>query len=241
MDKIEYRVVIKFLTLEGSDYKAIHERLLAVYGSAAPSLSTVSFWTREFKRGRQSLEDEERSGRPSTSMNEDNVSAVEKIVLANRRVTVEDISSQLNISVGSVHAIIHDELHMNKVHTKWVPRILSSDMRQTRIDCSKELLQLCESNPSFFDRLVTGDECWVHFYDPESPHEAREWKRSGSPVRHRPRPLRSGGKLLMTVFWDRQGIILTDFLSRGRTMNGEYYGSLIEKLREAIKERRRGL
>ena len=42
MDKIEYRAVIKFLTLEGSDYKAIHERLLAVYGSAAPSLSTVS-------------------------------------------------------------------------------------------------------------------------------------------------------------------------------------------------------
>ena len=86
-------------------------------------------------------------------MNEDNVSAVEKIVLANRRVTVEDISSQLNISVGSVHAIIHDELHMNKVHTKWVPRILSSDMRQTRIDCSKELLQLCESNPSFLIAL----------------------------------------------------------------------------------------
>ena len=53
--------------------------------------------------------------------------------------------------------------------------------------------------------------------------------------------MRSAGKLLMTVFWDHRGVLLTDFLSRGRTMNGAYYGDLIEQLRQSVKEKRRGL
>lgn len=240
MNKSEYRAVIKFLTLEGCEYKNIHERLVAVYGESAPSLSTVSHWTREIKRGRQSLEDEERSGRPSTSINADMTSKVEALILENRRITIEEISNTLKISTGSVHTVIHQGLNMNKVNTKWVPRILTLDMRQTRIKCSREMLDL-STDLSFFDRIVTGDESWVHYYDPETPREAREWKHPGSPTPRRSRLNRSAGKILMSVFWDVRGIILVDFLTRGQMINGAYYSNLMSQLREAIKTKRRGM
>ena len=47
------------------------ERLTQALGDLAPSHATVFNWFAEFKRGRNSFEDEERSGRPLTAVSED--------------------------------------------------------------------------------------------------------------------------------------------------------------------------
>jgi hypothetical protein len=44
----------------------------------------------------------------------------------------------------------------------------------------------------------------------------------------------------MWVFWDVEGIILTDYLEKGATIRGSYNMTLIATLRDAIKEKRRG-
>ena len=62
--KVEYRAIIRYLYLKGKTCKEIHGELADVYGSFAPSYAQVEFWVGRFKRGRTSLEDEARSGRP---------------------------------------------------------------------------------------------------------------------------------------------------------------------------------
>ena len=64
MSKVEYRAVIKFLTKEGLAPAAIKQRLDGVYGEASPSYSTVNEWAKQFRIGRESVEDELRQGRP---------------------------------------------------------------------------------------------------------------------------------------------------------------------------------
>ncbi|GFS57517.1 HTH_48 domain-containing protein [Trichonephila clavipes] len=68
MDKIEHRAVIKYLFLKGNMSTQIKDELYSVYGDSAPSFTTVKFWAVEFKRGRKSLGDDERSGRPNTAI-----------------------------------------------------------------------------------------------------------------------------------------------------------------------------
>jgi len=46
---------------------AYANELDSVYGDSAPSFTTVKFWAAEFKRGRKSLGDDERSERPKTA------------------------------------------------------------------------------------------------------------------------------------------------------------------------------
>ena len=69
--KAEYRAIIRYLYFKGKTGKEIHGELADVYGSSAPSYAQVKFWVGEFKRGRTSLEDEARSGRPLDATDEE--------------------------------------------------------------------------------------------------------------------------------------------------------------------------
>jgi histone-lysine N-methyltransferase SETMAR len=45
---------------------------------------------------------------------------------------------------------------------------------------------------------------------------------------------------MATVFWDTEGILLIDYNDTGVIITGEYYARLLEQLKEAVKEKRRG-
>ena len=45
---------------------------------------------------------------------------------------------------------------------------------------------------------------------------------------------------MMIIFWDKDDVLLTEFLPRGTTINGPGYASVIERLRSVIVEKRRG-
>ena len=90
--KVEYRAVIRYLYLKGKIGKEIHGELADVYGSSAPSYAQVKFWVGEFKRGRTSLEDEVRSGRPPDATEEEMCKKVRDLVYPDRRIQVEEIA-----------------------------------------------------------------------------------------------------------------------------------------------------
>jgi len=52
---------------------------------------------KRFSEGRESVTDEERSGRLATSRTEENIAKIRQIVHENRRLTVRSIAEQVNI------------------------------------------------------------------------------------------------------------------------------------------------
>ena len=105
---IEFRAVIKFLTIEGAKAKEIHRRMADVYGDSNLKYSTVAKWSAEFKRGRDFLEDDPRPGHPADVISQEMIDRVERLVLNNRRIKVAKLASECGISNGSVYTIIHE-------------------------------------------------------------------------------------------------------------------------------------
>jgi hypothetical protein len=102
------------------------------------------------------VEDSPRPGPAFTAVTEDNIAAVENVVWENRRVTVKEVASVLDISVGSAHHIFHDELKFRKVCARWVPKRLTPEMKERRVDACQELLRRYEADgEAFLQRIVT--------------------------------------------------------------------------------------
>ena len=97
-----------------------------------------------------------------------------------------------------------------------------------------------QSRGNFLQRVVTGNESWFYYYEPESKRSSMEWTAPGSKPPVKPRTMASAGKRMASVFWDQEGILLIKWLPQGSTINSEYYCELLGELRESIKNQRRG-
>ena len=63
-----------------------------------------------FKEGWNSIQDENKLGRPKMPNTLEMTNSVNALILADRRIKIEDISEKLGISVGIVHKNVRDDL-----------------------------------------------------------------------------------------------------------------------------------
>ena len=109
---------------------------------------------------------------------------------------------------------------------------MNVDQKCARVEASRSICARFENDVDFLNLIVTMDETWVLFYDPETKQQSMEWRHSGSPRPKKFRVQKSAGKVLASVFWDYDGVIMIDFLDKGRTITGDYYSTLLTTLRE---------
>ena len=153
---------------------------------------------------------------------------------------MEEIAQALGILYGSVSTILHDLLGMRKVTAHWVPKSLSDEKMATRASLCSALLKHFRSKDDCLLSLVTVDETWVHYYEPENKARSRQWVGPGSPRPKKFKTQPSAVKVMATVFWDEKGVIMLDFLLKRSTITLVYYANLLDQLRTAISEKRRG-
>ena len=92
-----------------------------------------------------------------------------------------------------------------------MPQNLCLHDRNQCVALHQKLLDLYRSDKEQFCRhLVTEDEMWIHHWDPESKLETMQWKHVESPPPKKFRTRTSAGKVMATIFWDSEGLLLTD-------------------------------
>jgi histone-lysine N-methyltransferase SETMAR len=120
-----------------------------------------------------------------------------------------------------------------------VPRLLTVDQKRHRLDISRSCLERFKRNEKdFLRRFITVDETWVHHYTPETKEQSKQWTAKDEPTPKKAKTVSSAGKVMATVFWDSYGIIFVDYLEKDKTINGEYYAGLLQRLDTEIKNKR---
>ena len=150
MDKFEHRAVIKYLQKKGLTPKQIHEDMQETLGTSAASYAMIKKWVAEFKRGRESIEDDPRNGRPATSTSQENVNKICDMIIEDRRLKIREIAETVGISYERTQNIIVNELGFSKVSARWVPRLLSVEHKRTRLTLSRECLTCIKQNLKSF-------------------------------------------------------------------------------------------
>ena len=69
-------------------------------------------WYNRFKEGRENINDDASPRRANISTTDDNIGAMKKTILDNRRITIREVADDVGISFGSCQAIFTDVLGM---------------------------------------------------------------------------------------------------------------------------------
>lgn len=240
--KCEVRSVIRFLNAKKVRPIEIYRQINEVYGDVMNEAS-VRKWCIMFNGGRTNVHDEERSGRPSV-VTDELKRRIEEKIQEDRRFTIDGLSLFFpEISRTVLYTIVSEDLAYKKVCARWVPRILTDEHKQKRMGAALTfLIRYDKDGEQFLNHIVTGDETWISHITPESKRQSMEWHHSRSPTKpKKAKQILSTRKVMATVFWDRKGVLLVDYMPRGETINAAAYCQTLHRLRRAIQNKRRGL
>ena len=127
---LEERYAIKFCFQVGKNATETYGMLQTAFGASCMNRASVFEWHKRFKEGRESVRDYERCGRSKEVRTPQLISQIKNFMDKDCCVSIETISAPFDVSVGTVHTIIREELKMRKICAKFIPRVLREDQKK---------------------------------------------------------------------------------------------------------------
>jgi len=162
------RVCIKFCANLGKSATENFKVIQQGFGDQSLSRTQMFQWHTRFKTGHTSVDDDEHAGRPTSCTTPETVARIQELIRQDRHRTIRDIAEEVEVGYGTCQRVLTEELGMHRVAAKFVPRILTADQKQQRVNVCTELRQLASDDETLLSRVITGDESWVYGYDPEA-------------------------------------------------------------------------
>jgi histone-lysine N-methyltransferase SETMAR len=192
-------------------------------------------WCRKFREGRTDVHDD--GGQRL-------IQKVKQCVYEKCRFTISELSEEFpQTSRTTFYRTVMDRFGYHKFCAWWEPKQLTDFHKIQRMESALTFLQrYWEEGDKFLDRIVTDDETWVQFMNAETKEQSQQWMHTHSANKSKKfQCTLSNKKMMATVFWDRKGILLTEFMATGTTITSEVYSEMLNKLRRLIQNKRHGM
>ena len=235
--KDEIRAYIKARSKLGCSLKLMTE-ISTAFGPSCVS-DTVRQWKKKFESGVESIKNAPKSGRPKSASHKEIVSKIKEIIEGDARFTVRDIARKVGISLSTVHLILKKHLKVRKISARWVPHLLTDEQKRQWVKVAKKLLQMFPKyDKKQFANVVTGDETWVHYFEPVRKVSNKIWA-----TKHSKRPIIakrswSTKKVLYAIFFSGEGVAIKVPVKKGKSITGKYYKDVVlKKLKKYYQKR----
>lgn len=220
-----------------------YTHICTAHGDRAVSRITVYRWVDQFEQGRKSVSDLPRLGRPRARDSDSLSERVLDLIEVDCRLTIREIADRLNCPRSTVHRCMTD-MGLVKLSARWVPRLLSADMKLQRLQTCRSSLDMVQQYGGwnvFRHLIVTGDETWIPYFEPTSKKDSMVWTVKGSDPPVKARRDAHCKKVMLTFFFDCNGPLTIEFLEPNTTINANGYVATLSRLKGDIQNKRRGV
>ena len=180
-------------------------------------------WFRKFRNGDFDLSDKPRSGRPQKVSDAE----LQELLDQDSAQTQQQLAEKLGITQQAISERLRALGKIQK-HGRWLPRELTQEQREKRVDTCIPLLS-SQKRKNFLWKLVTGGEKWIHF---KNHKRHKHWADPEQPTLSTPKRNVFGKKLLFCIWWDEWGVLYYELLKPEETVTGEPYALQLNRLVE---------
>ena len=234
----EVRDFVAALARAGKRRQEIKPLVDSAYGDKSLSISQINRIIKAVKEGKNTSDQRHTNGK-KTTRTEDIIAAVAAAVEEDRRITVRQLASRFGLTVGTTHAILTEDLGLFKKSARWVPKLLSPDQKQKRVELSADFLKLVRRHSAaVLNNIVTVDESAVSFHTPETKKQSKQWTKKGQPGPLKAKVHASRSKQMVLVFFDAKGVIYTNYVPRGETVNADYIKKALARFLVVFRQKR---
>jgi histone-lysine N-methyltransferase SETMAR len=228
----------------GKSFGEIKKLVDDVYGDKALKKTQIYEILKRVKMGKNT-EDRRGFNKQKTKMTAGLIASVAAAVAEDRRVSIQDLARAHGTSYGTISRILHSQLGLVKKSARWVPKLLSKEQKEERVRTSKEFVKLIQTKGrSVLDRIITMDESSVSMHTPETKQQSKQWLKKGTPGPVKARVHASRTKTMVLAFFDSQGMVYTNYVPRGSTVNAKYIiralGTFLKNLKKKRPETAKG-
>ena len=93
-----------------------------------------------------------------------------EMIGSDQSLTIREGAEEVRIEFSMFQKILTGSLQMRYVTAKFVPRLLMAEQKDDHVTICTDLRERAQNESNFMFSLITGDECWVYVYDPETRH-----------------------------------------------------------------------
>lgn len=229
MDQRLLRTIYLYEHKLGSSSRETAKKINAAFGPDTTTDRTVRNWFQRFDDGDTSLKDIPHTGCPVTFDEE----ALRHELELHPDSSTRDLEKVLGHHYSTIDRHLQS-MGYRKVLSRWTPHALTDHDCAVRVSICESLL-LRPHRKDFLESIITGDESWV-FYENDTRHAF--WVPPGEQPPAQPKPGFHGNKLLLSVFWDSQGMLFWELLDNNQTVNANIYTEQLRKLADAVREKR---
>ena len=162
-------------------------------------------------------------------------------VRSDRRLTIRIIANELSMNSERVWTIITEELRMKKICKKMVPRLLTDEQKERRVQVCQDILTRLETDSNLLGRTITG---WrVMDLRVWSIHQATgPWVEESNVTKAKESEdvqVQSQSDVdRLSLVW---GELFKDLLPQGQTINQHIYKDILWCLMRSVREKRQEL
>lgn len=182
---------------------------------------------------------DQRRGAKPWIRTEANVGRVRDLIEADGRLTIDELEQETGLSHGTIWRILHYDLGLVIKSARWVPRLLTAEQKQERVRCALAFKNLIfEGGNNVLMSIITMDETPLPEFIPERKIDSRQWLPKGSRAPVKAKRQESRRKHMVTTFFDSQGLVYTNIVPPGTSINAERFVDILQKFLKTIKQKR---
>jgi len=216
------RDFVSGLARAGKTFKEIQETVIGAYGDLALKKTQIYDIMNKVKAGKVTS-DQRHSCAKKTKRTSSIITAVDAAIKEDGRLTIAEIAAATGAKKATVYNIIKKELGLVKKSARWVPKLLSADQKNERVRICRDFVAAVHRRSlHMLDCIVTMDETMVSYHTPETKKQSKQWVKKGLPGPIKAKVHASRTKQMVLAFFDSKGLIYTNIVPRGTTVNSAY-------------------